>query len=306
MPRHSQRGRALAVTGELLHCHWRDLAEHVRRTVGQVDALIVDAPYSERTHKGHDDGTATANRVAEWAARGGKKKRRRTECVVKLARLHGTERRSLKYAPWDASTVAEFVGAWAPLCGGWFVSLTDHVLAPAWEASMEAAGRYAFAPIAFTEIGSRVRMAGDGPSNWSCWVVVSRPKDGAWLESWRASRRARGADRSLPGSYVAGDGVTVSDSQSRLVTNRTDGVRVVGGKPLTLMSRIVDDYSEPGDLVCDPCMGAGTTLLAAKLLGRQYIGGDLDAKHVEIARERLRDLPAQPKSGTLALPWEKP
>lgn len=31
------------MTGDLLHMHWRDLAEHVRQTVGQVDALIVDA-----------------------------------------------------------------------------------------------------------------------------------------------------------------------------------------------------------------------------------------------------------------------
>jgi DNA modification methylase len=62
---------------------------------------------------------------------------------------------------------------------------------------------------------------------------------------------------------------------------------VVGGKPLSAMEALVRDYSRPSDLVCDPCCGGGTTLVAAKLLGRRFIGGDIDDKHVEIARKRV-------------------
>ena len=264
------------MTGELLHCHWRDLAEHVRRTVGQVDALIVDAPYSERTHRGHDGGTRHDGSVE----RDGDK-----------ARGHRQKTKGINYAPWGTADVDAFVDAWAPLTRGWMVSMTDDVLWPAWRDAMERNGRLAFAGIPMIDIGSRVRLTGDGPSSWSCWLCVSRPRDGEWLSGWRASRVARGAARSLPGWYVQ--------------TGHGDRA-VMGGKRSDAMCKVIDDYSEPGDLVCDPCAGGGTTLLAAKLLGRQYIGGDLDAKHVEIARERLRDLPAQPKSGTLALPWEKP
>lgn len=271
------------MTGELLHCHWRDLAEHVRRTVGQVDALIVDAPYSERTHKGHSDGTEAANTAAARVANGG-------ASATFERRESKMARRDINYAAWSASDVDAFVSEWAPLTSGWFVSITDHVLAPAWEASLARSGRYVFAPLACVTPGGRFRATGDGPAQWSCYAVVARPKSGPWLKRWRSSRGRRGADNSLPGAYVTG----------------VERMPVVGGKASALMSALVDDYSEPGDLVCDPCMGAGTTLLAAKLLGRQYIGGDLDAKHVEIARERLRDLPAQPKSGTLALPWKKP
>jgi len=257
MPRHSQRGRALAVTGELLHCHWRDLAQLVRETVGQVDALIVDAPYSERTH--------TAYRDMEEVGRG-----------------------SLRYASWSHDDVAVFVAEWAPLTRGWLVSLTDHVLARAWESCLEASGRYTFAPLACVEPGSRVRLSGDGPSQWSVWSVAARPRTRA-AQQWGA----------LPGAYVV-----PPEYGWRGTKNGRSGV--IGGKPLWLMERIVEDYTREGDLVCDPCCGAGTTLLAAKLLRRRWIGGDMDEKHVEIARERLRDLPAQPKSGTLALPWEKP
>lgn len=43
----------------VLHGSWQQLAAQVER----VDCLIVDAPYSERTHSGHDNGVARAGRV---------------------------------------------------------------------------------------------------------------------------------------------------------------------------------------------------------------------------------------------------
>lgn len=60
-----------------------------------------------------------------------------------------------------------------------------------------------------------------------------------------------------------------------------------GGKPLSLMSAIVRDYSRPGDLVFDPFMGGGTTLVAARHLRRKAIGIDLEEKYCEIAAKRL-------------------
>ena len=63
---------------------------------------------------------------------------------------------------------------------------------------------------------------------------------------------------------------------------------VVGGKPLGLMRQLVRDYSREGETVWDPCCGGGTTLVAAKELGRKSIGMDLDRAHCEIAGERLR------------------
>ena len=43
-------------------------------------------------------------------------------------------------------------------------------------------------------------------------------------------------------------------------------------KPLALMERIVNIFSNPTDVILDPFMGSGTTLVAAKKLGRNYIG----------------------------------
>ncbi len=58
-------------------------------------------------------------------------------------------------------------------------------------------------------------------------------------------------------------------------------------KPLALLELLIGACCPPGGLVVDPCCGSGTTLVAAKRLGRAYIGADLNPQAVEIARRRL-------------------
>jgi site-specific DNA-methyltransferase (adenine-specific) len=57
--------------------------------------------------------------------------------------------------------------------------------------------------------------------------------------------------------------------------------------PLELPERLIHLYTYEEDLVLDPFMGSGTTLAAAKKLGRRYVGCDLDPTYVEIARKRV-------------------
>lgn len=61
-------------------------------------------------------------------------------------------------------------------------------------------------------------------------------------------------------------------------------------KPLKLMSYLITLFSREGDIVLDPFCGSGTTCLAAKNLGRKYIGIEQEAEYVEIAEARLSDL----------------
>jgi site-specific DNA-methyltransferase (adenine-specific) len=51
--------------------------------------------------------------------------------------------------------------------------------------------------------------------------------------------------------------------------------------------KLVETCSEPGELVCDPFTGSGTTGLAALQTGRRFVGGDVDPAYVEIAARRL-------------------
>jgi site-specific DNA-methyltransferase (adenine-specific) len=58
-------------------------------------------------------------------------------------------------------------------------------------------------------------------------------------------------------------------------------------KPLALLNRIVQLATNPGDLVLDPFCGSGTTLMAAKQLGRAWLGIDANSQAIEVARKRL-------------------
>jgi SAM-dependent methyltransferase len=53
------------------------------------------------------------------------------------------------------------------------------------------------------------------------------------------------------------------------------------------MAEIVERLTEPGELVVDPCLGAGTTAVVCKELGRRVIGCDIDAAALAAARKRL-------------------
>jgi site-specific DNA-methyltransferase (adenine-specific) len=59
-------------------------------------------------------------------------------------------------------------------------------------------------------------------------------------------------------------------------------------KPLLLLERLIQLTTRPGDLVLDPFCGSGTTLVAARLLGRRALGIDASAEAVALTRQRLR------------------
>lgn len=65
-------------------------------------------------------------------------------------------------------------------------------------------------------------------------------------------------------------------------------------KPVALMSELLIDFTNPGELICDPFMGSGTTGVACAKLGRKFIGIEMDPKYFEIACERISKAERQP------------
>lgn len=57
--------------------------------------------------------------------------------------------------------------------------------------------------------------------------------------------------------------------------------------PVELPEQLIRLYTYENDLVLDPFMGSGSTMVAASRLGRRYTGYDLDPEYVEIARQRV-------------------
>lgn len=121
----------------------------VMPTLGGVDAVITDPPFSEKTHSGHDG-------------------------IAKSGGNDGASRQALGYAAWTKKEVSK-VCSLLPSTG-WVCVLTDHVLARVWEAEMQAVGRCVFYPIPLFVRGRSVRLTGDGPSSWTDWMVPSRTK----------------------------------------------------------------------------------------------------------------------------------
>jgi adenine-specific DNA-methyltransferase len=60
--------------------------------------------------------------------------------------------------------------------------------------------------------------------------------------------------------------------------------------PVMAVLPLVMTFSEKGDIVLDPFAGSGTTAVAAKTLGRRYIGIELDPTYAATAEERLRQM----------------
>ena len=58
--------------------------------------------------------------------------------------------------------------------------------------------------------------------------------------------------------------------------------------PVHLLERIILMSTDEGDIVLDPFMGTGTTAIAAKRLGRNYIGFELDKTYADVSRSKLR------------------
>jgi site-specific DNA-methyltransferase (adenine-specific) len=71
---------------------------------------------------------------------------------------------------------------------------------------------------------------------------------------------------------------------------RTDGTKVhPTQKPVEIITKMIEDNSEPGAVVLDTFMGSGTTAVAAIRTGRNYIGFEQDERYHAISMGRIAD-----------------
>jgi DNA modification methylase len=69
--------------------------------------------------------------------------------------------------------------------------------------------------------------------------------------------------------------------------NRAKNIGHCAPFPLELAETMILAWSEPGDLVADPFLGSGTAAVAAKKLGRRFIGSEIVEKFYKLALDRL-------------------
>jgi site-specific DNA-methyltransferase (adenine-specific) len=64
--------------------------------------------------------------------------------------------------------------------------------------------------------------------------------------------------------------------------------------PEDLPRRTIELYTYHGDVILDPFCGSGTTCIAAKKLGRRYVGYEINPEYVKLAEERLKKVEMPP------------
>jgi hypothetical protein len=169
------------------------------------------------------------------------------------------------YRPVVEADAIEMAQSFAPRVRCWAVIFGDHI-SREWHARAWAAvGWYVFAPVIWVKRGAAPRFRADGPASQVDHIMIARPRRAEFM-GWG----------SLPGWYMA-DTPRAGHGWSG----------VTGGKDVSAMRAIVRDYSKPGDLICDPCAGGATTLIAAAMEGRRAVGSEMDPKTFELARKRL-------------------
>lgn len=58
-------------------------------------------------------------------------------------------------------------------------------------------------------------------------------------------------------------------------------------KPVALLKKLIETFTDPGDVVIDPCCGSGTTLRAAHELGRSAFGFEIDRTFYQRAKNEM-------------------
>jgi site-specific DNA-methyltransferase (adenine-specific) len=173
---------------------------------------------------------------------------------------NGAEARPLDFLPMDAATRTDAGGWMAFLSRGWVLVFCQVEAAMLWREAL-APARYSRTQI-WRKPNGAPQFTGDRPgmgyeSIVTCWAGEGKSR-------WNGGGRH--------GVYTH----NVHDATDHLTE-----------KPLPLIDELVGLFSDEGDLILDPFMGSGTTLVAAKQLGRRAIGIEIEEKYAEIAAKRL-------------------
>ena len=150
----------------------------------------------------------------------------------------------------------------ARLARRWVLIFCQVEAVAAWRAVVEAAGLVYKRACVWDKPDGMPQLSGDRPGqSYETFICAHQPGRTHWNGGGRRGVFRYGVDRQrLPHDTV---------------------------KPLPLMRELIDLFSDPGDLVLDPFAGSGTTVLAARQLGRRAIGIELDQGYCDLIVQRL-------------------
>jgi DNA modification methylase len=147
----------------------------------------------------------------------------------------------------------------------WIVVFCDEESVFLWKTALERAGAEWCVKGTWIKEGAMPRMDGSRPAYGTEAICIAH------------APREKGRTRWNGGGRVATYSAPIQEQGREHPTQ----------KPLALMEALVADFTDPGDLVVDPFAGAGSTLVAAKRLGRRGFGWERDPRWHAIAEKRI-------------------
>lgn len=229
-------------------------AEDVLLTLDAVDHFIADPPYSEHVH-----GAARSSRMNSANDRGGK---------------YGADVRrnvDLGFVHLSDELRTFLAEEAARLTRRWVLVFSDTEGAHLWADELGRAGLDYVRTGAWIKRGSTPQFSGDRPATGHESITICHPKG---RKRWNGG-----------GAHAIWDVPIVLNRSRAAKSERVHPTQ----KPLRLMQLLVDQFTDPGDLILDPTAGGGTTGVAAMLLNRRAILVERDEKHCEAAATRLQE-----------------
>jgi len=215
---------------------------------GSVDVVISDPPYSEHVH---------AN---GWAG--------------KDTGVYG-ERVDFGFEHLDPETLSWSAYHMARLARRWIAVFTDLESIGDWKRAFEGRGVEYVRSMVWTKRGGQPQRTGDRPAAHAEGLVLChqrKPNGKPMQKRWNGGGRGNVFEHAV-----------VKDRVANAVPVRVHKTQ----KPLKLMRELVTLFSDPGELILDPFAGSGTTGVAAKLLGRRFVGFERDRDICAEAQRRI-------------------
>lgn len=114
------------------------------------------------------------------------------------------------------------------------------------------------------------------------WTLAYMTPGGQAVQQWQAK-----VNTSWKPVLLFGDAAEWFGDVATSKANDNDKRFHGWGQSESGMADLVERLTKPGQLVCDPFLGGGTTAVVTLALGRRFVGCDVDAEHVKQARARV-------------------
>lgn len=213
-------------------------------TLGPVDHVVTDPPYSEHTHSKQWIGASLTS-----------------DGKPRVSTAH----KELGFDPLDDATLLAVCLEARRIAQRWTLAFCDLESIWLWRDKLQAVGLDYVRTCVWDKVDGAPQFTGDRPAAGAEAIVCAHPKG---KKRWNG-----GGSRNV---------------FRHAVNAEKGGKPHPSTKPEPLMCELVALFTDPGETILDPFAGSGTTLVAAKRLGRKAIGIELNPAYCDVIVSRLR------------------